>query len=1858
MIKKIFHSSYSYFIILLFLINGYSCRYQDKGIDSEFSRYVSAFTYGSVPSDAFVQIELTQNFPSVELNSEIKDKLFSFSPAIKGNAYWINNNTIRFTPEPGELKPGKRYDVKFNLGKLLKVDKRFNTFNFNFFVNRQTFSVDIIPYSPMSIDNLEWNSIDAIINFSNPIALEDVVKMTNVKGSKQAVVRATPISSVSYMVTIDSLLRNDKDIIYKILFDGKTIDSKTQFEHEASIPALSKEYYHVNEVRLHDKSEQYIRVNFSDPISTSQDMTGMFALSGIKNYTYRIDKNVLKIYPESFPTDAFNLTISKGLKSHSGLYLDQDYNFQLQAEGLKPQIKIEKSGNILPNSEQLILPFSAVNLWAIDVKVVKIYQNNILYYLQSNSLSNEYSSGELRRFGRLIMKRQLRLDNDKSLDLTNWNNFSIDLAEMIKDDPGALYMVQLQMKPEYSLYNCGGVSAVIPPATSMHRFSDSKLSDEDMATWDEPSPYYYETFDWSEYDWKDRDNPCTPSYYIGSDKIIETLVMASNIGIIAKSTMNNSMMITVTDILTAKPISGAEVTVYNYQMLPIASGKSDSNGFAIIEYSGATPYVVTAKQGKDLGYLEVSTESSLSLSSFDVSGKEIQKGLKEYIFTERGVWRPGDSIYLSFILEDMEKRLPKDHPISLEIYTPKRQFYQKQIKAEGINGFYTFVIDTDPSVETGVWQAYVKVGGATFYKALRIEAIKPNRLKLRFDTDSIIDASSGSISGTLSSQWLHGAPASNLKAEIVLSLYKSDNPFKGYEGYSFNNPLLQFERSSTEIFKGTLNVLGVAGVNAKVPTADNAPGMLRGNILSRVYEAGGDMSFYTQTLYYSPFKRYVGIKSPSSGKDEFLETDAPISFDFTMLNSRGNPISGNISYKVYKLNWSWWWDSSSNDLASYVQSSSANIVAEGNGYIKNGKGKIDFQVDYPEWGRYLILAKDNEGSHVSGSIFYVDWPSWRGRSMKSDPNSPAMLSFTTDKSVYEVGDRAVITIPGSANGNALISIENSSGILKKEWVKTIDKEDAKYTIEITKDMAPNFYVFVTLLQPHSQTDNDLPIRMYGVQNISVENKDCRLVPIIKMPDVLQPEKEFSISVSEKSKKPMTYTIAIVDDGLLDLTSFKTPNAWDEFYSREALSVRTWDLFNRVIGANSGRFASLLSIGGDEALKASGDKVNRFKSVVKFMGPFTIKAGETKSHKVALPQYVGSVRTMVVAGGDGAYGSSEKTTEVKSELMTLSTLPRVLGIGEEVWLPVNVFALEQGVKNVRVAVQTDGLLQPIGETTKTISFAKPGDQVVYFQFKTGNKVGKEKVQIKSSTNGSSFIETIDIEIRNPIPAVVVAKSELVDPSSSATLTLNARMVGKDDWATLELSRMPSVNFSKNLNFLLNYPHSCTEQIVSQGFPLLYVDKFEELNENRRKDISDKVNEIIRAVSGRQLAGGGFTYWSGNNFANEWVTTYAGHFLVEAKDKGYLVPESVLSQWIQFQKRLAQNWSNTNPIQGYYSYSMMDLQQAYRLYSLVISGKSELGAMNRLKELQGLSLQARWRLAAAYALAGKVDVANALIFNADDIVEDYTFNNDSYGSAARDRAMILETYLLLNNIDKALTVAPSVAESLSSDYVTTQTAAYGLMAMAKLSDKMGAGNIDVEWILNGKSMESVTSPKAIVQIDVKPSEVLDVKVRNKGLARVYTKLTMRTQPTIDENNEAIRGSFDMSIRYLATDGKPVEVSKIKQGREFIAEITIRNGVEQAFTDLALTQTFASGWEILNERIFESLSPSDKVNYNYRDIRDDRILTYFNLAAGETKTFRMRLQAAYRGRYYLPAVLCQAMYAPNEQARSRGMWVEIVE
>ena len=1861
------------FLILLTVIAGFSsCKSNQKDIipSAEYAPYVNAYTGGVISQNSTIRIELTQDQPMVDLNQELKDNPFSFSPSLKGKTYWVSNNTIEFVPEEGALKPGAFYEGTFRLGDFVDVDKKLEEFNFSFRVQERNFSIHTDPIT-VTATQPDQVTVTGEIRFSDVVKKEEVEKMLTAGSEKN---KSYPIEITQtdhptrYVFSISQITKEAEDYQLEITAKGNPAGIDRTQNESILIPAKNS-FRFLSAVRI-DQPENGIEIIFSDPVSNTQDLKGLIDVPEVSSSIFQIKENKVFIYFEAGKQNKLTLNIHEGIRNRQDKPLGTSHSISFSELNLKPQVEMATSAAILPDSKSLIIPFRAVNLYAVDLSVIRIFENNVLMFMQNNSLS---SANELRRSGRLVYKKTLWLAKDSSKDVHRWEDYSIDLAGLIHQEPGAIYRVILSFRQEYSAYPCGGSEnkemqfVDNKSSDNLTKVSGETLSEDDEAVWDTPETYYYYNgsvpMDWSQYRWTERDNPCHPSYYMNSDRIAACNILASNLGMIVKRNSLNKLWIAVNNILDTKPVAKAQVTIYNFQLQPIGKGETNGEGLVEITPKGV-PFIAVAEADKQKAYVRVVDGEEQSVSRFDVGGKDIQKGLKGFIYGERGVWRPGDTLHISFMLEDREKRIPDKHPVALEIYNPRGQFYTKMISTQGTNGFYTFDVPTQADDLTGLWNAYVKVGGTAFHKSLRIETIKPNRLKITLALPTILQASSKDVYAPLTSSWLTGATASRLKAKVEMSLSKVNTQFKNYGQYLFNNPATDFTTVRADVFNGVLDAEGRAGVNIQLPVATGAPGMLNATLTTRVFEPGGDASIYSQTVPFSPFTSYVGINL-NQPKGKYIETDKDHVFDIVTVNDQGQPVNrSNLEYKIYRISWSWWWENGEESFGTYINNSSITPVASGNLQTTGGKASFKFRINYPDWGRYLVYVKDRESGHATGGTVYIDWPDWRGRSNKTDPSGIKMLAFSLDKDSYEIGETATAIIPAAAGGRALVSLENGSTVLQQQWLEVSDQGDTKLTFKITPEMAPNVYLHISLLQPHAQTVNDLPIRMYGIAPVFVTNRQTILQPQIKMPEVLRPETDFNVTVSEKSGKPMTYTLAIVDDGLLDLTNFKTPDPWNEFYAREALGIRTWDMYDDVLGASGGRYSSLFSTGGDASLKPADAKANRFKPVVKFIGPFYLAKGKQQTHTLKLPMYVGSVRAMVVAGQDGAYGNAEKTAFVRTPLMLLSTLPRVLSTQEEITVPVNVFAMENQVKNVTVSLEASGAgVQITGNRQQSLTFDQPGDQLAYFTLKTGSKTGKATIHLTASGNGQQTKETIEIEVRNPNPVVTLRNSQWIEAGQEAELSYTlAGSSSANNQVQLEISRIPSVDISRRFDFLYNYQHHCTEQLTSKALPLLFVSQFKAVDEQEAEKIKTNVQEAIRQIYARQLPNGGFVYWPGNAVADEWITSYTGMFLTLAQEKGYAVHPNVLNKWKRFQRAAAQNWRMPQEASNWQIWQS-ELQQAFRLYTLALAGAPEYGAMNRMKEQPGLSIQAKWRLAAAYALTGKMKPAGELVYNAETTVIPYSSMNLIYGSSDRDEAMILETLILMKRDRDALQQAKKVSQNLAQEnWFSTQSTAFALMAMGRLAKQL-SGTLDFTWSWNGKQQPAVKSAKAVFEKEIATSPKSGtVSVKNQGKGALSVDLITRTQ-LLNDTLPAIADNIRLDVKYTDMAGSPISVEDIRQGTDFMSAVTLSNiSGTSDYSNLALTHIIPSGWEIYNERMIvpeASSSNSNEANtpessadkYTYKDIRDDRVLTYFDLRRGESKTFTVRLQATYAGNFILPAIQCEAMYDAAVQARTKA-------
>lgn len=1844
----------------------------------QFKEYISYNSFGNKSIADPIRIELAQPLEQFEITQELSSDFLKISPKTEGKLLIENGRTLIFQPT-AYLQPDTEYAVTVKLSELYKgIDPQYKNYTFSFKTISPAFKVtlnDLQSYSK------KWQYVTGVLETSDVISTENAQQLVEATQNGKSLSVKWPSDeryAKFFNFTIDSIQRKVDDDKILIKWNGKPIKAGNKGENTFAIPGQNN--FAIVDLKSTMAPQALLSINFSDPLQENQDFSGLVTIENSEDLRYEVNGNILNVYPGNRIVGNVRVNVFAGIKNTEGFALKTEFSELVSFEQLKPAVRMLSKGVILPNAASTPLYFEAVNLTAVDVRVIKVYEKNMLQYLQTSNI-NDPNSYEIRRVGRRIAKKTIQLDENSVGSSGLWKAYAINLSELFKADPGAMYRVEISYKKSYSSYDCAAASAT---QTNMddeyeeeyyeEEYYGNDISELSEAEENEREEQYWdgEIYSWRQnvYNWREENNPCHIAYY-NQDKIIATNILGSDIGLIVKKGNNKTYQFAVNNILTTKPEGGVKIKLYNYQQRLIHTITTESDGMGLYDSKKTIAFAV-AQKGDNYAYARLLDGNSLSMSKFDISGRQLKKGLKGFIYTERGVHRPGDSIHLTFVLNDKANPLPKNHPITLDVTDARGKLVQHSVLngtnntfypslggnnqstelVGGVkNNFYYFPITTDAAAPTGNWNATINVGGVQFTKTLKVATVKPNRLKIKLDfKDEILDAST-SVDGKINGTWLHGAPARNLKVEMGATLRASNTRFKKFPTYNFNDPIRQFDEIEIPVLKKTLSADGTVSFSEKFDLNKNAPGMLRATFLTKVFEGGGDFSIDVFSKDIAPFSHFVGLRSPEAHRYGSYFTDENTVFDVASVDAQGNPQSGReLEIKVFKIEWRWWWNRGGDNLSRYENASVHRPVKEFT--VKtNQKGTSNFTLNIPEkeGGRYLIRVIDTKSGHATGRItyFYRNW--WQA---PMDSESAKMLVFSADKEKYNVGEEALVTFPSGSEGRALISIENGTEVLETQWIET-KKGETSAKISITKEMAPNVYVNISLLQPHAQTKNDLPIRLYGVVPILVEDPTTILQPQLEMPKVLKPEEKFSIHVSEKNNKPMTYTVAMVDEGLLDLTRFKTPEIHDAFYAREALGVKTFDIYDYIIGAYSGSVDNIYAIGGgDAAAGAKNRKADRFKPVVKFLGPFELKAGGKASHTITMPNYVGSVRTMVVAGDPtkAAYGKTDETTPVRKPLMVLASLPRKLSPGETVTLPVTVFAMEPKVKNATISIAVGDALKPINGTSKSITFSEVGEQIVNFQFEVLPTDTFQTIEVLASGSGEKASYKVEIDVENPNPISQKTTQYTLTENEEQTINFDTFGVAGTNGATLELSTVPPMDFGRRMEYLIQYPHGCIEQTTSGAFPQLYLADVFDITFDKKKDIQENIQAAIHRLGNFQTGSGGLSYWPGEREADEWGTNYAGHFMLEAKAKGYALPLTFMSNWLRFQKNEARQWRNSDTRYN------QSLTQAYRLYTLALAGQPELAAMNRLRESKNMSNDAKWRLAAAYALAGKKSVAEQIAQTANINFTPQNYDYYTYGSPFRNKAMALETMVAIED-PKQREMAVSVAKELSSErWYSTQETAYGLLAMAKMIEKNGGKALELTFSKNGKAT-TVNTDRAVAQRDLAISMGTNsVSIQNNRDNVVYVTLIQKGKLPLGKEL-AERKNIVLQSQYLDGEGKTLDIKNLRQGTEILAKVTVTNSSDNFVGNIALTKIFPGGWEIVNTS-FTALGGGATGNARYTDIRDDRVNFYFDLEAKKSKTFLVKLNASYLGTYYLPGTQVEAMYDANYYARNSGIWVEVAK
>lgn len=1823
------------------------------GMDEEAPpEIVAGHTGGTISAADSIRVRL--NEPAVDgskLNIPLEQSPINFRPPIDGEAMWTAPDRLQFTPKH-LLEPGRFYTATLDLREIFGKDRRPRNFEFEFSVMEQSLRVEIDGLEAADASKPELQRLAGLLTTADVADSQAVQKVLEASHEGAPLVvdwQAGP--GRSYRFSIDGIVRQEDASAVALGWDGSAIGASATGSTTITIPARGD--FDVSRIRALQGREKIIEIRFTDPLDPGQDLRGLIRVGDHDDLRFVSDGSVLRIYTTGRWANEEIATVERQVDNSLGVSLGRQVQRTVHFEPEKPKVAFSSEGVIVPSTDSgLTLPIEVTALRAVRVEATQVFDSNMAQFFQVNNLED---NDEMNRVGRVVWDRRVEFGPVEEASPDGGPlRYGLDLGPLVKDFPGGMYHLKLSFTRADIDWQCADDFDLL-------RNDDAGLSDQD---WDAAEETYWDQWeemvgsDWSSlYD--NRHDPCHRGFYrsyYDHDIAVERNVLLSNIGLVAKAGTDGSLTALVTDLRTAEPLERAEVRVLDYQQQPLATRITDVNGLASFELE-SEPFLIVASFDQQIGYLKLDDGLALSMSTFDVSGAEVSNGIKGFLYAERGVWRPGDTMFIGFILSDPDDRLPPDHPIVFELRNSRDQLVEREVRTSSLNGFSVFNVTTAPDAPTGDYRAKLTVGGTTFEKTLKVAMVRPNRLKVALDlTEPDIRAPNNRLQAQLESAWLHGAIAGGLKATVEARLEAAATRFDAWPDFIFDDPTRFFDAEQEMIFDGRLNSKGHAEVDEKISAPANAPGKVTAVLTTRVFESGGAFSILESRAPYSPYERYVGLRTPPGDKARgMLLTDEDHRVDLVMADQDGKPIDGRATVKLYKISWRWWWEKGEDDLAQFAGASSLTPIASSTVDLEAGTGNWAFQVNYPEWGRYLLLAEDEAGGHRTGKILYIDWPGWAGKARKGAADGAAVLAVASDKDTVSVGGEVTLTIPSSGSGRVLVSLESGTRVLRAEFVEARE-ERTRYTFTATADMVPNIYASVISLQPHDHPQNDLPIRMYGVVPIRVEDPSSHLEPVVETPKSMKPETQASISVREADGRPMTYTVAVVDEGLLGLTGFKSPDPWSFFFRREALGVRTWDVYDEVVGAWGAALERLLAIGGDEAgkVKPGQQKTRRFPPMVRFLGPFEIAEGSRNTHEIDVPLYVGAVRVMVVAGHGRAFGSTEQEVPVRSPLMVLSTLPRVLAPEETIALPASVFTMQGGPREVKVTVTTEGPVTVEGPAERILRLDGPGEQTLNFDLKTLDRDGPATIMVEARGGGESSHHETQITVRRAGKRVTDVYGAELASGESWRLPVELPGIAGSNTATLEVSRIPPLDLERRLDFLVRYPYGCLEQTTSSVFPQLYLAQLLKLPEDQVTKIEANVRSGIQRLERFQLSDGGFNSWpvvSGGfwgqapqHSSDEWGTSYAGHFLLQAQRAGYTVPAELLQHWEDFQSDRARSWI-TGGDRG-------ELVQAYRLHTLALAGAADLTAMNRLREAEDLDAATRWQLAAAYHRAGQPETARQLVRGLGTSFPEYTELSGTYGTALRDQAMALETLYLLGENERAAALAARVSEALTSDrWYSTQTTAYALLAIAQgagIAETAQTFAFTYRW---ADEQGSVEGGRPIVHRALAVGETPrgELVVENSGEIAIYPRIVVSGMPSV----ASVKGASNnlvIGVGYEDGEGEALDPSRLDQGLDFMMVATVHNPDDgRTLQGLALSIPIAGGWEI------GAVNADGPIEF--QDVRDDRVDVFFDLAPDASLTVEVRLNAAFVGRYALATTTVEAMYDATISARTAGRWVKVV-
>ncbi len=1491
----------------------------------------------------------------------------------------------------------------------------------------------------------------------------------------------------------------------------------------------------------------------------------------------------------------YSVEVKQGLPSHNGqkaATLEENVSVTVEIPNAPEKVSFTGSGYVLMPSasagagtEDTILPLNSVNVDAVRLRFFRISDRNIISQINRGDFEqnlNGYSADYIGdEIGAEIWSGILDIENTLNEPVKT----GIPLSEMIDLDEPGIFIITAE--PNQS---------------------------------EEPR-------------WNDR---------------ATRWIVISDLGLTSFTGVGGLTMF-VSSLKNGQPVADVEVALMARNNRVLDSQQSDGAGrvdfdAGLLRGSGGNQPVAVMLYGKDGDFSVMRLDGpALDLADRDITGREAPGPLDGFLWSDRGIYRPGENIHLAGVLRDSEGHAVSGIPGLLSIYRPDGQEFRRLPVEPGPSGIFSSELDLEATVQTGAWQAMFHVDPDQ--KALAtldflVEDFVPERLALDIEAPEVLRI--GEV-GTLdvSGRFLFGAPAANLALNADLTVMQDPTPFPDWSDYQFGLLTDEWFPERFELDAPVTDSEGLAKLAFEVPETGDTSHNLKAVIRTSLSEPGGRATTRQSTIQIRNDRPSIGLANP--GRDGRVRSGGTVEVPLVALSGDGVRLTNypldwvlvreERHYDWYRRNGDW----------RYSVTTTSHDVESGRIIVENGTDTIAVAVD---WGSYRLEVFDPSSGAASSVRFRAGWRAGAGLG-----NRPTDVLTTLDKDTYRAGDVARLYIDPPYEGTALITVLDD--LVLQAFRISVPSQGANVEVPIQEEWAgPGVYVAVNLIRPPGPTNSNsptvrfLPDRAIGTAWLALDRSDRELTVRIDAPDSIEPEQTVFIPVTVdgiKSGEKVQLTVAAVDEGIHSIVGDQVPDPYTHFFGKRAFSIDIHDLYHKVL---DGRFDVLGTIraGGDaRARQGVGPTTKAYETVSLFSGIVETDSDGKALVPFDIPSFNGTLRLTAVAFSETRTGATSETFLVQSPLIAELSRPRFLAPGDVVDLTLELTNLKAPTGTYRANLSSSPELTVMNDGTGETHLDIGQQSSLPIQI-LAQKAGTAELSLNlSGPEGFSHNLELRLPVREGKPAETLSLSATLTPGDPLVLSDN---IWQDlDPETLQISGFVSAGANLDLTRLLDgldrYPYGCLEQTISRATPLLYVSDLSNYAgiTQEVEQTNQRVQNAIWRLLDMQRPDGSFGLWSSAGRSEAWLTVYALDFLTRSRAAGFEVPTNKILR--------AVDWVQDRQINPSYQRDNNHVR-TYAAYVMAREGFGKPGDIRYLQDSRIEELNALEAISLAAALYQAGEIERAARISVIDALPDRPYGRRDYGSRLRDGAMAL-TMMAESDVDQATInqLAKSLERQMDNrQWLSTQEMGWLTVAAKALLDRQDPVSLN----LNGKVSTDNRRPVAFrpTTKDIENGYTLE----NLGTQPVFAKFSVTgipqtPQTRVNHGYEISKTIFDMSGTEVAAD------QGFKQGERYIVYLEGQSQVKRDRQAL-LVDLLPAGFEIENARLragdsMEALSwLPDLSEAVHIEMRDDRFVAAIDLADQEEFTLAYIVQAVSRGEYTLPAPYIEDMFDPSRFGR----------